>query len=346
MILVTGGAGYIGSTVSLALIEAGHQVVVFDDISRGHRDLAFGSALVEGDIRDRNALEALFRTRRIDGVVHFAARSLVGESMERPDEYFSVNVLGTMTLLEVMKEHAVANLVFSSSAAVYGEPDVSVIPEEAAILPTNPYGESKAFVETMLRRFHDAFGLRSVSLRYFNAAGADSLVRTGEHHDPETHLIPILLDVALGRRDGATIFGTDYPTPDGTCVRDYVHVTDLASAHVRALERVMKGKCGCEAYNLGNGTGYSVRQVVDMVRAVTGCPIPVTEAGRRSGDPAVLVASSKKAERTLKWKRSYPGLEEIVRTAWMWHQRRFSPKRDVFADKRLRATTLRVDEVE
>jgi UDP-glucose 4-epimerase len=346
MILVTGGAGYIGSAASLALIAAGHGVVVYDDLSRGHRDLAFGAVFVEGDIRSRNALDAVFRAHPIDGVVHFAARSLVGESMERPDEYYDVNVAGTLALLEVMKAHGVKRLVFSSSAAVYGEPDTTVITEDAPLAPANPYGESKAFVETAFRRFHDAFGLKSVSLRYFNAAGADVLRRTGEHHEPETHLIPVLLDVALGRRDVATLFGTDYPTKDGTCIRDYVHVSDLASAHVSALERLLKGKGGCEAFNLGNGTGYSVREVIDTVRAVTGHPVPVAEAGRRSGDPAVLVASSKRAERTLGWKRAFPAIEDIVRTAWEWHRRRFGPKKDVFSDKRLRASTLGMEDAE
>lgn len=324
MILVTGGAGYIGSHVVLSLHEMGYEVVVLDDLSRGHEDLIFSPNFVECDIRDREAVDKAFTRFPVEAVLHFAARSLVGESMREPEAYYDVNVNGTLSLLSVMRDRGVNALVFSSSAAVYGEPKRTPISEEDELRPTNVYGETKLFIESMLRRYHEAYGLNSVSLRYFNAAGADPEGRSGEDHDPETHLIPLVLDVALGRRKEITIFGTDYPTPDGSCIRDYIHVTDLASAHVLALKSLTQGEARCSAYNLGNGMGYSVKEVIDVARRVTGKAIPASAGPRRPGDPAVLVASSDRAQKNLGWRRAHPKLEEIVATAWEWHRRRFS----------------------
>jgi len=323
MLLVTGGAGYIGSHTVRSLRARGYDTVVLDNFVKGHRDLVFGP-LVEGDLRDEALLDGLFEKYPVDGVVHFAAFSLVGESMVDPEAYVTNNVGGTLALLRAMRRAGVARFVLSSTAAVYGEPLQIPIDEEAPTRPTNPYGETKLFIETVCRRYAAAYGLGAIFLRYFNAAGADPEGRTGEHHVPESHLIPLLLDVALGRRASLTVYGSDYPTPDGTCVRDYVHVTDLAEAHVRAVERLEKGGGAAEAFNLGNGRGYSVAQVVEEVRRVTGHPIPVTPGERRPGDPAVLVASSARAEEVLGWRQRYADLSAIVDTAWAWHRRRFS----------------------
>jgi len=322
MLLVTGGAGYIGSHVALELRRRGRETLIFDDLSKGHRDLAGDAPFEQGDLKDLPRLREIFDRYPIEGVLHFAAKSLVGESMAKPLEYYRNNVIGTVNLLTAMAEHDVEKIVFSSTAAVYGEPETTPIFEDAVLKPTNVYGDTKLFIETMLRNLHRAIGLESASLRYFNAAGADPSGAVGEDHSPETHLIPIALDVALGKREKLQIFGNDYPTPDGTCVRDYVHVTDLAVAHVKAIERLEAGCAGCEAFNLGNGKGFSVLEIIDSVRKVTGHPIPVEFAGRRPGDPAVLVASSKKAEEILGWQRNFPGIEEIVSTAWQWHKKR------------------------
>ena len=322
MLLVTGGAGYIGSHVALELRRRGRQVVIFDDLSKGHRDLAGDAPFEEGDLKNLSRLREVFTQYTIEGVLHFAAKSLVGESMAKPLDYYRNNVVGTINLLAAMGEHGVKRMVFSSTAAVYGEPETTPIYEDAVLKPTNVYGDTKLFIEGMLRNLHRAAGLESVSLRYFNAAGADPSGAVGEDHTPETHLIPIALDVALGKREKLQIFGNDYPTPDGTCLRDYVHVTDLASAHVNAIERLEAGEGGCESFNLGNGKGFSVLEIIDSVRKVTGHPIPVEFSDRRPGDPAVLVASSKKAEETLGWQRNFPGIEEIVSTAWQWHKKR------------------------
>lgn len=330
-ILVTGGAGYIGSTVAGLLSEKGHEAVVFDNLSHGRRDLLpAGVEFVEGELADRPALENLFISARtqgqpFDGVLHFAALIEAGESMVHPEKFFRNNAASTLTLLETMLAHGPRRLVFSSTAAVYGEPESVPIKEDARLLPTNAYGESKLMVEQMLGWLNRIHGLRSASLRYFNVAGApegpDGVTR-GEAHEPESHLIPLILDVALGRRKSIKIFGVDYPTPDGTCIRDYIHVSDLADAHLLAL-----GKLGGEErliFNLGNGQGFSVREVIESARRVTGHPIPAEVHSRRAGDPAVLVASSEKAIRELDWKPRYTHIDDIVRTAWLWHQKRYA----------------------
>jgi UDP-glucose 4-epimerase len=316
-ILVTGGAGYIGSVAVEALLEAGRSVVVLDNLSKGHRSaVPAGAELLLGDVGDRDVLDRVLAGRGVDAVMHFAADSLVGESMRDPGKYFRSNFSRGLTLLDAMVVHGVSRMVFSSTAAVYGEPASVPIREEGALLPTNPYGASKLAFESALFWYGEAHGIRSICLRYFNAAGAS--VRSGEDHDPETHLVPLVLAVAAGRRDAVEIYGTDYETRDGTCIRDYVHVVDLARAHLLALGALGKGRRG--AFNLGNGSGYSVREVVEAARRVTGRPIPVREAARRAGDPAVLVASSEKARKDLGWAPAIPGIDEIVRTAWAWHK--------------------------
>jgi UDP-glucose 4-epimerase len=317
-ILVVGGAGYIGSIVTSELLKAGHQAIVFDNLSRGHRSaIPAGAELVVGELSDRQALDRVFGSRKIDAVMHFAAMIEAGESMRIPEAYFRNNTANTLTLLETMLANRVDRLVFSSTAALYGNPTRVPIEENDPLIPTNPYGESKLLVERMLEWFNRAHGVRYASLRYFNAAGASHDL--GEDHEPESHLITLILKVALGKRDQAAIFGTDYPTPDGTCVRDYIHVLDLASAHLLALDAL--GRRDRLIYNLGNGKGFSVREVIEVARSVTGHPIPVSEAPRRTGDPAVLVASSARIERELDWRPEYATLESIIRSAWEWHKR-------------------------
>lgn len=323
MILVTGGAGYIGSHVVLELKEAGYEVLVLDNLSRGHRELAFGDAFEEGDLQNFPFLDGVFKKYDIEAVVHFAASSLVGESMKKPEEYYYNNVFGTLNLLRAMRINEVNKIVFSSTAAVYGEPEEVPIKETSDLVPTNVYGETKLFIEKMLERFSSAYGLNSIAFRYFNAAGADPKGRTGEDHTPETHLIPLVLDTALGKRESITVFGKDYPTPDGTCIRDYIHVTDLASAHVLGLEKLLSGWQGKRSYNLGNGNGYSVLQIIESVRQVTSKPVEVVEGDRRSGDPAILVASSDLAEKEMGWIQKHTDINEIVSTAWSWHLKRF-----------------------
>ena len=315
-VLVTGGAGYIGSVVSEELLAAGHQVVVYDDLSRGHRAAVPPRAqLVVADLADRATLEATLRSAHSEAVLHFAALIEAGESMRAPERFFRVNVAGSLTLLEAMLATGVGQLVFSSTAALYGDPEELPLRESSPLRPTSPYGTSKRMVEEMLSWWHRVHGLRYAALRYFNAAGATP--ERGEDHRPESHLIPNLLEVARGGRTHATIFGTDYPTADGTCVRDYVHVSDLACAHVAALEALAGGD-GRLIYNLGSGTGFTVRQVIDEVRRVTGHAIPVVEAARRPGDPAVLVASAEAAQRELGWRPQRSSLEAIVASAWAW----------------------------
>lgn len=323
MIVVTGGAGYIGSHTVLALKERGHDVAIVDNFSRGHRDLIFGDVLVEDDIRSTETLTRELINLKAEVIVHFAASSLVGESMTDPELYYENNVAGSISLLTAARAAGVQGFVLSSTAAVYGEPETVPIPEDTTLAPTNVYGETKLFIESMLARYHDAYGLDSIALRYFNAAGADPQGRTGEDHTPETHLIPLVLDAAMGRREGIKIFGTDYPTSDGTCIRDYIHVADLASAHVLAVERLLAGKGGCEAFNLGTGNGFSVREIIETARRVTGRPITADEAPRRAGDPAVLIAGSKKAQDVLGWKRTRDDIETVIDTAWSWHRKRF-----------------------
>ncbi len=317
---MTGGAGYIGGTVALRLLSAGHNVLIYDNFCHGHRDLVpAGTNLIEGDIADRERLTRILRDEHIDGVMHFAALIEAGESMKHPEIYFRNNTASSLSLLEAMLAAGVDRLVFSSTAAVYGEPKSTPIEEDAALAPTNPYGESKLLVEHMLTWMNRIHGLRYASLRYFNVAGA--VEGRGEAHEPESHLIPLILDVALGRRKSIKIFGQDYPTPDGTCIRDYVHVGDLADAHILAFEGLSTRSR--LIYNIGNGQGFSVREVVDSVRRITGHPIPVVEEPRRPGDPAVLVASSKRIMDELGWKPRFSSLDDIVRSAWAWHQQRY-----------------------
>ena len=318
-VLVTGGAGYIGSVVTAQLLKKGYDVVVLDDLSHGHKAaVSAGSRFLVGDSGDRTALDRLFAESRFDAVMHFAAFIEAGESMQLPEKYFRNNSMNALTLLETVLAHKVRRFVFSSTAALYGTPERTPIEESDPLRPTNAYGESKLIVEQMLSWLHRIHGLRYSCLRYFNAAGAWQGL--GEDHRPESHLIPIALEVALGKRKEVAIYGTDYPTHDGSCVRDYVHVGDLASAHLLVLE-ALKDKDKL-IYNLGNGRGFSVREVIDTVRRVTGHPIPAQESPRRPGDPAVLVASSEKIKRELHWEPQYPDLDSIVSTAWEWRKAR------------------------
>jgi len=317
-LLVTGGAGYIGSVVAEQLLRAGHQVIIIDNLSRGHRPaVPSGAELVVGDLGDTEELTALFRRHRFDAVLHFAAFIEAGESMKHPEAFFRNNTANALAVLEAMLAARVNRFVFSSTAALYGNPVRSPIQEEDALQPTNAYGESKLLVERMLEWFHRIHGLRYASLRYFNAAGAAAPDR-GEAHQPESHLVPRLMNVALGRQKEMEIFGTDYPTTDGTCVRDYIHVSDLAAAHLLALDAL--DRAGKLIYNLGSGQGFSVRQVIEGVRRITGHAIPVVESPRRAGDPAVLIASSDKIRRELNWKPQFPELESILKSAWLWHK--------------------------
>ena len=317
-ILVTGGAGYIGSVVVAELIRAGHAVVVYDNLSRGHRQAVHRDAqLVVADLSDKGAFERVLAEQKIEAVMHFAASIEAGESMKVPEQFFRNNTANTLGLLEAMLHAGVRKFVFSSTAALYGEPKTTPIRETDELRPTNAYGESKFLVERMLDWFNRIHGLRYASLRYFNAAGATP--ELGEAHNPETHLIPLVLQVAAGKRSSISIFGTDYPTVDGSCVRDYIHVLDLAQAHVLALEALQtRDKL---VYNIGNGSGFSVRQIVDAARRITGRPIPVVESPRRPGDPAVLVASSEKIRNELRWVPKYPDPETIIDSAWQWHRR-------------------------
>ena len=314
-VVVTGGAGYIGATTVQSLLESGHEVVVYDNLSKGHPTAVPDSAqLVRGEIADRESLDNLFRRYRPEAVLHFAALIEAGESMKVPERYFRNNSASTLTLLESMLANGLKKFIFSSTAALYGEPERIPIQEDDPLKPTNAYGASKLLVEQMLAWLHRIHGFRYASLRYFNAAGSNG--RSGELHDPESHLIPIILQAAAGKREHVSIFGTDYPTEDGTCIRDYIHVSDLADAHVLALEALeSRDKL---IYNLGNGKGFSVRQVIESARRITGKPIKAVEAPRRPGDPAVLVAGAEKIKQELKWAPKFPNLDEIVASAWNW----------------------------
>jgi UDP-glucose 4-epimerase len=315
-LLVVGGAGYIGSVTVAEALAAGHRVTVFDSLVTGHRAaIGPGARFVQADFGDAEALNRLLSEDRPDGVVYYGGFIGAGESMEKPGLYFANNISGVITLLNALVEHGVRRFVFSSSAAIYGDPKTLPIPEDAPVVPTNPYAETKVVAERLLAWYDSRCGLRSVSLRYFNAAGATEAL--GEDHRPETHLIPAVLQVALGRRPALDLYGTDYPTSDGTCIRDYVHVVDLARAHLLALARCEEKSA---AYNLGNGRGFSNRQVVEAARRVTGCPIPVREAPRRPGDPESLIASSEKARRELGWEPQFLRLEDMIESAWRWHQ--------------------------
>lgn len=318
-VLVTGGAGYIGSHAVAELLDAGEEVVVVDYLQQGHEQAVLGGKLYVGDIRDAAFMDSVFEQNKIDSVIHFAAFSLVGESMSNPGKYYDNNVYGTQCLLDAMNRHGVSIIVFSSTAAVYGEPERVPIEETDLTQPTNTYGETKLTMEKMMKWYDQAHSIRYVSLRYFNAAGAHASGRIGEDHSPETHLIPLILEVPLGQREHVSIYGNDYPTEDGTCIRDYLHVSDLADAHLLALYRLREGKESA-IYNLGSGKGFSVKEMIDVARRVTGHPIPALDVPRRAGDPAVLIASSDKAKKELGWKPKREKLEEIIESAWKWHQ--------------------------
>ena len=320
VVLVTGGAGYIGSHSCKALARAGYLPVAFDNLVHGHRWAVRWGPLEVGDIADRARLDAVIEQYRPVAVMHFAAFSYVGESVSDPGKYYRNNVAGTLTLLEAMRDHGIDRLIFSSTCATYGVPLEIPITEAHPQAPINPYGASKWMIERMLADFGAAHGLRSVALRYFNAAGADPEAEIGEDHDPETHLIPLVLDAAAGRRPHITVFGEDYETPDGTCIRDYIHVTDLADAHVLALRALDAGEPGA-AYNLGNGLGFSVQEVIDHAREVTGLKVPVVAGARRPGDPPRLVGDARRATTELGWQPRYADLDRIIETAWQWHTR-------------------------
>ncbi|WP_448524904.1 UDP-glucose 4-epimerase GalE [Parathermosynechococcus lividus] len=326
LVLVTGGAGFIGTHAVLALQQAGFEVLILDNLERGHRDLVekvLNAQLIVGDIGDRPLLDQVFHSRSIAAVLHFAAYIEVGESVRFPDRFYKNNVNGTLTLLQAMVAAQVPSIVFSSTAAVYGLPQRLPLEETDPCAPINPYGRSKWMVEQILADMERAYGLKYVIFRYFNAAGADPHGRLGEDHHPETHLIPLVLQTALGRRPHISIYGTDYPTPDGTCIRDYIHVSDLAYAHVLGLKYLLAGG-ESNVLNLGNGQGFSVRQIIDTAARVTGCHIPVHQSDRRAGDPARLVASADRARRILGWQPQYADIEEIIAHAWQWHQHRHS----------------------
>ena len=317
-ILVTGGLGYVGSHAVKQLVDRGEQVVNLDNLIFGHEEASCGSEVVIGDIGDRELLRRIFSTHDIDAVMHFAAFADVGESVADPQKYYNNNILNSIVLLEAMLEFDVKKMIFSSSAATFGEPETVPILEDHPKNPTNPYGRSKLMLEEILKEYEHAYGLRSISFRYFNASGADPSGLIGEDHTPEHHLIPIVLDVALGKRENIKVFGSDWKTPDGTCIRDYVHVTDLAQAHLLGLDALRKGK-ETAAYNLGNGNGYSVKEVIRVAEEVTGKKITAVNTDRRPGDPAVLVASSDKIMKELGWAPEYPDLKSIIQTAWDWH---------------------------
>jgi UDP-glucose 4-epimerase len=318
-LLVTGGAGYIGSHTLRALSEAGYDLLVYDSLEKGHRSAVANYRLIVGELADGLKLDRVFREFPVAAVVHFAAFIEAGESVREPARYFRNNTAGTLSLLESMIRNDVLQLVFSSTAAVYGDPERLPIEEDDRKEPTNPYGRSKLMVEQLLDDFAPAYGLRSLSLRYFNAAGADPGGRIGEDHRPETHLIPILLEVALGKRPEIAVFGDDYPTRDGTCVRDYIHVCDLADAHLLAVRHLEEGAAR-GVYNLGNGSGFSVREVIEAARAVTGHPIPAVVRPRRAGDPAQLVAAAGRIRRDLGWEPRFPALPDIIASAWNWRR--------------------------
>lgn len=317
-ILVTGGAGYIGSHTVAELLNQGEEVVIIDNLATGHEKAVIGGTFYKGDLRNGKFLGEVFSTHNIEAVIHFAASSLVGESVVKPLEYYENNLIASHSLVNAMLDHGVKKIVFSSTAATYGEPGNIPIQEHDETNPTSPYGETKLAMEKMFRWCDSAYGLKSISLRYFNAAGAHPDGGIGEDHDPESHLIPIILQVALGQRGHIGIFGDDYPTKDGTCIRDYIHVMDLANAHWLALEYLRKRETS-DVFNLGNGTGFSVKEVIETARKVTGEPIPEVVSPRRAGDPAVLIASSEKAQTALGWKPQYNDLATIIESAWKWH---------------------------
>ncbi|MEM9218811.1 MAG: UDP-glucose 4-epimerase GalE [Cyanobacteria bacterium P01_F01_bin.150] len=323
-ILVTGGAGYIGTHAVFALQKAGYSVIILDNLVYGHKDLVdtvLKTSLIIGDTNDRELLDDIFSTYKIDAVMHFAAYAYVGESVNDPGKYYRNNVTGTLTLLDAMVDAGIKKFVFSSTCATYGVPKAVPLVEEHPQDPINPYGATKLMVERILADFDHAHDLKAVCFRYFNAAGANTEGLLGEDHNPETHLIPLVLQTALGIRESISIFGTDYPTPDKTCVRDYIHVSDLADAHVLGMEYLLNGGDSAK-FNLGNGNGFSVKEVIETARAITGHPIPAVECDRRPGDPPSLVGSAEKARTILGWNPQYPDIESIIQHAWAWHQQR------------------------
>jgi len=318
-VLVTGGAGYIGSHTCKALAKAGHEITVFDNLCYGHREFAKWGPLIEGDLANREDIDKALDTNSFDGVIHFAAYAYVGESVDHPQKYYQNNVGGTLNLLDSMLEHDVKNIVFSSTCATYGMVTKVPITESFVQAPINPYGHTKLMIEQILKDYDHAYGLKSVALRYFNAAGDDADEEVGEWHDPEPHLIPLAILAALGKRPALKIFGTDYPTTDGTAIRDYIHVADLAMAHVQSLDYLQKGGATGQ-FNLGTGNGYSVQQIVDTVADVAGTPVPHEMAPRRAGDPAELVADASLAKQVLGFTPTSSDLETIIKTAWNWHK--------------------------
>lgn len=324
LVLVTGGAGYIGSHTVQALEQEGYQVIIIDNLVYGHKDLVeknFKAELIHGDINDHQLLDKIFTTYKIDAVIHFAAYAYVGESVSEPAKYYNNNVVGTVTLLDVMRKRGVSNIVFSSTCATYGVPKYVPIDEDHPQNPINPYGFSKLVIERVLKDYDLAYKIKSVVFRYFNAAGADPNGSLGEDHFPETHLIPLILQTASGQRSEIEIFGTDYDTPDGTCIRDYIHVSDLAAAHVLGLQHLLKNG-ESHSFNLGNGNGFSVKEVVNTTQKITGKKISIVEKERRVGDPPVLIGSSAKAQKVLGWQPKYTNLETIIEHAWCWHNYR------------------------
>ena len=319
-IVVVGGAGYIGSHMTKRLIEDGHRVIVVDNLSTGHEAAVLSKTFYQIDIASRFGLNQLFKSHEVDAVFHFASYIQVGESVTNPAKYYQNNVASTLNLLDAMVEWGIKHFVFSSTAAIFGNPVYTPIDERHPTVPINPYGQSKLMVEEILKDFDEAYGLKSVCLRYFNAAGADPSGNIGERHEPETHLIPLVLQAASGRREAITVFGQDYDTPDGTCLRDYIHVNDLVDAHVKAIE-YLKIKDESAAFNLGNGQGFSVKEIIEAARQVTGRPISVMYADRRAGDPPVLVADSNLAKSVLHWRPQYHDIHSIIEDAWKWEQR-------------------------
>ncbi|MDB5056323.1 MAG: UDP-glucose 4-epimerase [Bacilli bacterium] len=318
-VLVTGGAGYIGSHTVAELLDRNEEVVIVDNLQQGHQAAVMGGKFYKGDIRDNEFLDKVFAENEIESVIHFAANSLVGDSMINPGKYYHNNVYGALNLLEKMKVCGVKKIVFSSTAATYGEPESIPILEDDRTFPTNTYGETKLAMEKMMKWFDIAHGIKFIALRYFNAAGAHENGLIGEDHSPETHLVPVILQVPLGQRDHVSIYGNDYSTQDGTCIRDYLHVSDLADAHILALESLRSGS-ESNIYNLGSGKGFSVKEMIEMARKVTGHPIPAIVQERRAGDPAILIASSDKIKQQLGWNPKRDNLDMIIRTAWNWHQ--------------------------
>lgn len=321
MILIVGGAGYIGSEINKELNQAGFQTVIFDSLVSGHREAVKWGEFVQGDLKNLDDIRGVFSKYKIEAVLDFAAFIEVGESVIDPQKYYYNNLVNTLNLLQVMKEFEVKKIIFSSTAATFGEPKYTPIDEAHPQWPINPYGWTKLMIERIFADYDVAYGLRYVALRYFNACGANSEADVGENHNPESHLIPLVLDAAIGKRENIKIFGTDYPTPDGTCVRDYIHVVDLASAHLLALKHLLDGG-ESRQYNLGNGKGFSVREVINAVKKVTEKEFSVVEVERRAGDPPILIASSDKIKKELNWEPKYTEIEEIVATAWKWHQKK------------------------